>query len=336
MIVLGLHYCADVDEVAAMLDEMRPMLNSILSDLLSIKRNMTILNESLHNLTNTVELYRNETASELDHLQKNLVEYSDGDTPTDAPTTLCCGSEQLEDSITLLLRNSYGYVSSPADYTCNGEGGWRRVFFLNMTDETTQCPVGWKHFFQSDTSACGRRSDGSHTCDSVRIPVRGATYTKVCGLIKAYQVGSTDAFQSYDEGAVTTINGAYVGGVSLTHGNPRQHIWTFAAGIRESHQTRNDACPCDATVNITVPAFVNNSYFCESGHNTDSSTGFNRDDPLWDGAGCSASSTCCSFNNPPYFLQQLPAPTHNDIEARICHKDVDDDTPVEFMEVYVK
>ena len=29
------------------------------------------------------------------------------------------------------------------------------------------------------------------------------------------------------------------------------------------------------------------------------------DDPLWDGEGCGGSSTCCSFNTPPYFCQHL-------------------------------
>ena len=29
------------------------------------------------------------------------------------------------------------------------------------------------------------------------------------------------------------INAAYVDGVSLTHGTPHNHIWTFAAAIHE-------------------------------------------------------------------------------------------------------
>ena len=32
----------------------------------------------------------------------------------------------------------------------------------------------------------------------------------VCGSIKAYQVGGTDAFESYHEGQVTTVEEAYV------------------------------------------------------------------------------------------------------------------------------
>ena len=33
---------------------------------------------------------------------------------------------------------------------------------------------------------------------------------------------------------------------SLTHGSPRQHIWTFACGGGEDRPTLDEACPCDA------------------------------------------------------------------------------------------
>ena len=77
-------------------------------------------------------------------------------------------------------------------------------------------------------------------------------------------------------------------------------------------------------------------YFCESGWNSGPQSTFNLDDALWDGAGCTASSTCCSFNCPPYFIKQLPCPTTDDIEARICQFSFDKDTPIEFMELYVQ
>ena len=64
-------------------------------------------------------------------------------------------------------------------------------------------------------------------------------------------------------------------------------------------------------------------------------SGFYPDDPLWDGSGCTTSSTCCSFNNPPYFTKQLPNPTSDDIEARLCRYESDEDSPVELMELYV-
>ena len=61
-------------------------------------------------------------------------------------------------------------------------------------------------------------------------------------------------------------------------------------------------------------------------------------DPLWDGENCSSSSSCCSFNNPPYFIKQLSSPTTDDIEARICfnHASSDEDIAVEVVELYVQ
>ena len=157
----------------------------------------------------------------------------------------------------------------------------------------------------------------------------------MCGRIRAYQDGYIDAFEAYDEGQATTIDDAYVAGVSLTHGSPRQHIWTFAAGATEDNQFINDACPCDATgITISIPQFVGGDYFCESGVNFGSNYDFRQYDPLWDGEGCTSTSTCCEMNNPPYFTKQLTNPITDDIEARLCRKDGRDDSPVEFIELY--
>ena len=158
----------------------------------------------------------------------------------------------------------------------------------------------------------------------------------MCGRIIAYQDRYTSGFRTYHDGEVATIDGACVTGVSLTHGSPRQHIWTFAAGFRENYFTYTGSCPCDATVNITTPPFVGKDYFCESGRNSGLHLIFFPDDPLWDGDGCTATSTCCSFNNPPYFTKQLPSPTTYDIEARLCRKATNEDTPIEFIELYVQ
>ena len=80
-------------------------------------------------------------------------------------------------------------------------------------------------------------------------------------------------------------------------------------------------------------------YFCESGHNSNLEPFriFYSNDPLWDGDGCTASSTYCSFNNPPYFTKQLPSPTTDDIEARLYDgRDIYSDIPIEFIELYVQ
>jgi len=60
-------------------------------------------------------------------------------------------------------------------------------------------------------------------------------------------------------------------------------------------------------------------------------------DRLWDGEGCGPSSTCCTFNNPPWFCKQLPQTTTDDMEVRICanYPINNEDIPVELIEIYV-
>ena len=239
-----------------------------------------------------------------------------------------------------LMANCQRQDENRSDYECGGTGGWRRVVYLNMTDPNTNCPIGWR-FTTYSKRTCGRISCRSRTCDSVFFPVSGGNYTSVCGSIRAYQYGYTDAFFAYDSILVTTIKGAYVAGVSPTHGSPRKHIWTFAAGRSETPRpTDVNVCPCDTSFDIRLPAFMGDDYFCESGvvSSTYPNYRLNRDDPLWDGEGCSSSSSCCSFNNPPYSTKQLPSPTSDPIEARLCgyNGNSEEDTPIEFMEIYVK
>ena len=57
-------------------------------------------------------------------------------------------------------------------------------------------------------------------------------------------------------------------GVSLTHGDPRKHIWTFAAALDRSYGERENRyppnfCPCET--NSEPPPFVGEDYFCDAG-----------------------------------------------------------------------
>ena len=80
-------------------------------------------------------------------------------------------------------------------------------------------------------------------------------------------------------------------------------------------------CPCtDTDWPLEVPESVGDDYFCDTGNpgpEFTSNTVYT-DDPLWDGEGCGPTSTCCEFNNPPWFCTTLPQPTTDNIEVRIC------------------
>ena len=290
-------------------------------DLAAVKENLTFLTETVSDLSRDLEEIKNQSKAEELVLQRILQHINNVE-------------ERHPVNFTHEPKNNT-VEHVPPLYGCGGTGGWRRVVYLDVTDPNTNCPCGWQLTSYSKRT-CGRVNTSGLSCDSVFFPVSGGDYTSVCGSIRAYQYGHIDGFETYHLGQVTTIEGAYVSGVSLTHGSPRQHIWTFAAGSYEEDDDI-DACPCDTTVNINIPPFVGGDYYCESGVNSGSSTsGFHPDDPLWDGEGCSSSSSCCSFNNPPYFTKQLPSPTSDPIEARLCQLGGSDDSPVEFMELYIK
>ena len=244
-----------------------------------------------------------------------------------------------------LIFHSYSmlsHIESPPVYSCGGTGGWRRIVYLDMTDPHTTCPSGWNMTGYSKRT-CGMNSTGYDTCRSATFPVSGGEYSRVCGRIKAYQWGATNAFYNYHHRRVTTIDGAYACGVSVTHGSPRNYIWTFVAGRSEGNPTWSHVCPCDSTSTIRIPPFVGNDYFCESGlHEPWYSGGphfrLHSNDTLWDGEDCLPSSTCCSQHNPPYFTKQLSTPTTDDIEARIClfHPLRYANLAVELVELYVQ
>ena len=227
---------------------------------------------------------------------------------------------------------------------CGGTGGWRRVVNLDMTDPNTNCPSGW-NMTNYTIRTCGRASDGYYgTCDSVFFPVSGGEYSQVCGKMKAYQWGQTNGFYGYYLG-YSTINDSYFSGVAVLHGSPQQHIWSFVAGAVEHYTSYYQGlCPCDTSYNIFIPSFVGDDYFCESGYIWPGSfissdiVSFHSDDPLCDGDGCHSSSTCCTFNNPPYFTKYLDNPTTDDIELRLCcHFPLyRENVAVELVEIYVR
>ena len=221
-----------------------------------------------------------------------------------------------------------------------GSGQWLKVAYLDMSDPSQECPRSWRGY-DSPVRCCGRPVSARSSRPSVYFSTNGFQYSKVCGRAKGYQVGSPDCFGSVNraEPDTETVDGIYVDGVSVTHGNPRTHIWTFAAGLHEPSGQASDRnnCPCDGGVN--PPAFVGNSYSCETGDDTPNIElkRFYDDDPLWDGLDCH-NATCCAFNSPPWFSVNLPSPTTDDIEVRICGDQGtgDEDTPLALLELYVQ
>ena len=225
----------------------------------------------------------------------------------------------------------------PQTFSCGGSTGWRRVANLDMLDPSQHCPSVWKET-TTPHRVCGRRST-TGSCEGVNYTTGSEQYDQVCGRIIGYQVGNTDSFRS----SSLSIDTPYVEGVSLTHGYPRKHIWTFANGVDEQTTYTCCTCPCvtGSTGSDKIPSFVGQNYFCETGLTrwpVRNGVLWPDGDPLWDGEGCGPTSSCCTFNSPPWFNVQLLLPTNDNIEARICgeHGIRIEDTPIQLIEIYVK
>ena len=219
----------------------------------------------------------------------------------------------------------------------NVTGGWVRVANLNMTDPEQQCPENLNVSYTNPIRLCGRKTD--RRCDSVTFTTYGVQYRQVCGRVRGYQFRSPDAFNTFVCPAPCTIDKPYVDGVSITHGaSSRMHIWTYAAGVYEN-ETGTSTCPC--TGGGKSPAFVGSDYYCESGHNSPPwrPPVLYSNDTLWDGQDCNGlERTCCDSPNLPWFCKELPEPTTDDLEFRMCGDEprTNEDTPIDLVELYIQ
>ena len=241
-------------------------------------------------------------------------------------------------SVSTIISEAAGVQSNTTTVRCGMNGNWRQVTNIDLTNSSQSCPNVLNLRTINSQRLCEAAT--SSGCSSATFSTSGVQFSTVCGRIIGYQDRGVEAFEPYFSNPSLTIDSAYVEGVILTHGtSPRTHIWTFAAAIDETSGYYQEKCPCsnvDLTQTAPIPPWVGNDYFCDSGtRNVNSDWNrFHPEDPLWDGMGCGPSSTCCSLNNPPWFLKRLSSPTTNDIEMRVCAGS-NDETPIEMIELYI-
>ena len=208
-----------------------------------------------------------------------------------------------------------------------------------MPGPASACPssVDIRAFGFSGVPVCANNNDD---CVSAEFTTHGLNYCQVCGQVRGYQQGCTHAFERYNSDSSLSIDDNYVDGVSITTKTiPRQHIWTYAAGVTDMN-TGNMGCPCNNNSNVMVPDYVGSNYYCESGTSTQLSCNaeFQQNDPLWDGLQCNnAETTCCPpGSNQPWFNSTLLQISNDSVELRLCTPTPDEDTPVDIIELYIR
>ena len=220
---------------------------------------------------------------------------------------------------------------------CNSNDGWTRIAYLDM-DKSQSCPNGLHERKEGNVRACGRKiGTNVKGCASAYFSSLGIRYSQVCGRVYGYQHATPDG--AYN-GNQDRIDVAYIDGVSVTRGYPREHIWSFIGGVSElSSQYPILVCPCTQGSKQKIQNFINDNYFCESG-NPDKNYAFKfyPNDKLWDGKNCNNNEAgCCKKSGRPWFHRKLSV-SSDDIEVRVCGDQgaKDEDTPINYIEIYVK
>ena len=346
-LAFGLELFKLKSKTASTLQQLKSETASSLQQLKSETVSNSTLQQLKSETASTLQQLKSETASTLQQLNASInmlsqrlddLEGPPGHFPLN-PVASCAALPPSSPSGYYWVRASNGSALSVyCDMTrsCGGvTGGWMRVAELDMTNSSHQCPSGLMERIYSGKRTCVR-IETTGGCSSANI-TPAVEYSNVCGRVIGYQYGTTDAFISS-----TSVDSTYVDGVSLTHGRPRQHIWTFVAAHDEVGSSRSSNCPCINTNKADQarppPATVGNDYFCDTGSQENVQLTFYGDDPMWDGAGCGPLNTCCSFNTPPWFYKQLPQPTTDDIEMRVCRNSPVDneDVAIEIIEMFTR
>ena len=220
-----------------------------------------------------------------------------------------------------------------------GEGGWTRVAYVNMTQAGATCLQGLEQISFNGSPYCGRFSPESGCVSAIHNAT--ISYRQVCGQVAGYQYNSVGAFLYPSH----TIDEAFFDGLSIMYDSPRRHIWTYTAGFADNKKGAGGSCPCNNGSIGSVPPYVGSDYYCESAHNTSSIICYNHyiqfsHDVLWDGQQCGGlESPCCTHPNMPWFMKTLNETTTEDIELRACKQPYgcsNDGVAIFLIEIYVR
>ena len=209
--------------------------------------------QQVNSLANTLSAVKNMTAA----TQETLATYHNDHTPISPQLSTSCKEikEKYPNSPSgtylLVNGNNPRYLHCHMGELCGSSEGWTRLAYKDMSDPSEECPYGFKLHKSGHVRACGRAASAYGSCTSVLFPSYDNKYSQICGRIHGYQYSSTDAIDAGIRFRTSQqrndINSFYLDGISLTHGFPRNHIWSFIAGNFETGDNPLYSCPCDQT-----------------------------------------------------------------------------------------
>ncbi|HEU0034265.1 MAG TPA: fibrinogen-like YCDxxxxGGGW domain-containing protein [Kofleriaceae bacterium] len=194
-----------------------------------------------------------------------------------------------------------------------GGGGWTAA--LDFDALRDPCPAGWQ-----PVAAAGPGCtvvDGAQI-SGVSIAPPLASYREVMTTLLAFQRGTADGYEGQG-----SIDDAYLDGLSITVGTPRQHVASYAVGYDEATGCNMmGACTCPCLGGIAAPAFAPEAARrCEAGAlsvSIDGTVVFA--DPLFDGVELPAA--CAGEGRAEPIQTLLGGATSDPIEARLMRNEI--------------
>ena len=124
-----------------------------------------------------------------------------------------------------------------------GSKGWTRIAYVDVPNDKS-CPGDLK-FISSPIQTCGGPTIGG--CASANFSSYGISYSQVCGRLRRYQIGTTNAFGPYLNDPETPDS--VMDGVLISHGTTQKHVWAYASAYEKvlhdrGQPTYNSYCPC--------------------------------------------------------------------------------------------
>ena len=304
------------------------LINSTIANTQAIKQIVEQVNNLANTLRNTTS-----TVNQVLQLVEELTElHSEPNDISPLPTSCQQIKQRMPNSPSGMYQievqnsnntNTTQYVYCHMEELCGSDEGWTRLAYLNMSDPSAECPSGFRLYESEGVRACGRPVSSGGSCASVKFPSNGITYSEVCGRVVGYRYNTPDYPGTPWIGSNEGIDSYYLDGISLTHGSPRKHIWSF---IRDNKNQSSYIQP-----------FIGNDYFCEDTAQPPLPL-FYTADPLWDGKDCDQEPTCCNRTGFPWFHKVMNTTTNDYIELRVCCNQGtnDEDVPFGLYELYIK
>lgn len=222
-----------------------------------------------------------------------------------APEATC----QAHRDLGRTLSGTYRLLDRLAHCRMLGTEGWMRVAHVDMNNQAV-CPGTWQA--TTRPRGCARSAVGATgLIRTATFPV-GMAYTQLRGHIRAFQVGTLDAF---NHGGTPDTTGNYVDGVSITTqvAGQHTHLYTYAMSLRDLDDAVS--CPCHPNA-AQPPADVGSAFACDTGNPTSGTVLATRvfvDNELFDGL---RGSICAPTADPAEFSVSF-AQTSAPVDVRL-------------------